>query len=148
MEVDREGINALCFTCSRIRHKMETYPHVVREDATGPNMEQNASIGDTSNEQMAVGKDTEKNKLEDYGEWMVVSRRKSKGRMVSRPQQLDQSQMSEVSSKASSIAMPRVAEQYKRDGKSKATHTQPVMSYREIGKTSDGAFGSMEVEGQ
>ena len=48
--IQYEGINALCFTCSRIGHKMETYPHVVREDATGPNMEQNASIGDTSNE--------------------------------------------------------------------------------------------------
>nr|POF10457.1 hypothetical protein CFP56_04682 [Quercus suber] len=59
----------------------------------------------------------------------------SKGRVDNRPQQFDQSQTSEVIPEASSIATPKVAEQYKRDGKRKATHTQPGTSQWETSKT-------------
>lgn len=83
--IQYEGINALCFTCGKIEHKVETCPHVVREYATRPNMETNASTGDTPNDQVVVEKEMEKNKFEDYSKWMVVNRQKSKGRWVNRP---------------------------------------------------------------
>nr|POE44640.1 hypothetical protein CFP56_77027 [Quercus suber] len=100
-------------------------------------MEENVNTGDNSNELMAKGRGAEKTKLDDYGEWMVVTRRKPKDRMVNRPQQTNQSQTSEVSPDASSIATPRMAEQGKREGKRKATHTQLGMPQWETGKTAE-----------
>lgn len=137
LSIQYKGINALCFSCGRIGYKVETCPHVVREYATGPNMETNASTGETPNGQMAVEKETEKNKLKDYGYWMVVNRQKPKGRWANKLQQPEQSQTSEASPVASFIAMPRVAKQYKRDYKRKATHTQFTTSRREADKTAE-----------
>ena len=49
---------------------------------------------------------------------------------------MEQSQTGEASSEYSSLAGHRVADQYKREGKRKATHTQPVVSISEVSKSS------------
>ena len=66
---------------------------------------------------------------------MVVSQPKPNGKMRTKQQALEQSQTGEASSKHSSLAMPRVANQSKQEGKRKATHRQPVVSISETSKT-------------
>lgn len=89
-----EGINALCFSCGRIGHKVETCPYLIRAASIEAAKERDTCSQEQGNEQ-GIGKDeselnkkaglgkneSELNKKEDYGEWMVVSRRKPNGKM-------------------------------------------------------------------
>ncbi|XP_075633399.1 uncharacterized protein LOC142605856 [Castanea sativa] len=71
--VQYEGINALCFSCGRIGHKVETCPHIIREASTKAAKDRCTYSQEQGNEQ-GVGKDeTELNRKEDYGEWMVLA---------------------------------------------------------------------------
>lgn len=92
--VQYEGINALCFSCGRIGHKVETCPYLIRAASIEAAKERDTCSQEQGNEQ-GIGKDeselnkkaglgkneSELNKKEDYGEWMVVSRRKPNGKM-------------------------------------------------------------------
>ena len=71
-------------------------------------------------------------KKKEYGEWMVVSRRKPNSKMRFKHLPVEQSQTGEASSEPSSISRPRVVDQNKRDGKRKASHMQPTASINEV----------------
>lgn len=49
--VQYEGINALCFSCGRIRHKIESCPYVIRKPSKEPAMEQSARFREFDNSQ-------------------------------------------------------------------------------------------------
>ena len=68
-----EGINALCFSCGRIRHKVEACPFIVREQHREQSSEQNKGQTEVQRTQGEDGKKEKENSQEDYGEWMVVS---------------------------------------------------------------------------
>ena len=80
-------------------------------------------------------KEKEKDKSqEDYGEWMVVSRKKvnSKTKPVQHLLEMNHTanvQLTQTSS--ATAAKSRVAGQYGRNGKRKALHTQSAMSQKE-----------------
>ena len=65
---------------------------------------------------------------EDYGEWMVVSRKKVTSRTKPVQKSLEMDQMADVHMTQTSSAtgtMSKVAGQFGRSGKRKALHTQP-----------------------
>ncbi|KAF3975669.1 hypothetical protein CMV_001084 [Castanea mollissima] len=134
--VQYEGINALCFSCGRIGHKVETCPHIIREASTKATKDRCTYSQEQGNEQ-GVGKDeTELNRKEDYGGMDGVSRRKPSGKMRVKLQAVVQSHMGETSLEHSYLVRTRVVEQSNRDGKRKATNMQPVASVSEPSKTS------------
>ena len=74
-----EGLNSLYFECGRIGHRKETCPHVIK----GPQVENPQGTQDKSNilEEQNVRKEETQtkfhsNKLDGYGQWMVVTRKK------------------------------------------------------------------------
>lgn len=98
-------------------------------------MEHNTRPTDTQNAQRVDGTREVGKMQEDYGEWMVVSRRKTNNKTRNKQHSLEMSQSMEPSPTQTSIAEPRVAVQSRKDGKRKALHTQPVVSQRETYKT-------------
>ena len=72
---------------------------------------------------------------QEYGEWMVVNRRKGNNRARSVQRVQTVSHTADVQMTQSSIATtaePSVASMSRRDGKRKSLHTQPVVSQREM----------------
>ena len=125
-----EGINALCFSCGRIGHKLEACPYIVREQHKEQSKDQCEIHNETPNTQEEDGlKDKGKEKpQEDYGEWMVVSRKKVTSRTKPVQKSLEMDQMADVHMTQTSSAtgtMSKVAGQFGRSGKRKALHTQP-----------------------
>ena len=126
-----EGINALCFSCGRIGHKLEACPYTVREQPKEQSMDRCEGHNETHSTQGEDGlKDKEKS-LEDYGEWMVVSRKKVNSKTKSVQCSPVMNQMADVQLTQTSFATttkPSVAGQNSKSGKRKALHTQPVVS--------------------
>ena len=118
-----EGINTLCFSCGRIGHKLESCPYTIREHPNEQNVEHNTRPTDTQNAQRVDGTREVGKMQEDYGEWMVVSRRKTNNKTRNKQHSLELSQSMEPSPMQTSIAKPRVAVQSRKDGKRKALHT-------------------------
>ena len=129
-----EGINTLCFSCGRIGHKIETCPYTIREQPKEQSMDRSDEHTEMQNAQGVDGlKEKEKSQLE-YGEWMVVNRRKNNNRTWSMQRAQVMSQTADVQLTQASIATipePSVAGQNRRDGKRKTLHTQPVVSQKE-----------------
>ena len=77
-----EGINALCFSCGRIGHKLEACPYIIKEQFKERNKDQCEVHNEKINIQEEEGlKDRDKdNAQEEYGEWMVVNRKKMNSR--------------------------------------------------------------------
>ena len=130
-----EGINALCFSCGRIGHKLEACSYIVREQNKEQSRDQCEVHNETPNTQEEDGlKDKGKEKpQEDYGEWMVVSRKKvtSKTKPVQKSLEMDQManvQLTQTSSATSTKS--KVTGQSGRSGKRKALHTQPIISQK------------------
>lgn len=71
-----KGINSLCFACGRIGHKLELCPYIIKEQSNEPITEQSASSKEHKNAQRMDKTRVERKQKEEYGEWMVVSRRK------------------------------------------------------------------------
>ena len=121
-----EGINTLSFSCGRIGHKIEMCPYTIREHTKEQSMDKSVEHTKMQNAQRADGlKEKEKSQLE-YGEWMVVNRRKPNSRMRTMPQPQVISQTAKVQlTQASIAAIPElsVAGQNRRDGKRKTLHT-------------------------
>ena len=125
-----EGINALCFSCGRIGHKLEACLYIVREQHKEQSKDQYEIHNETPNTQEEDGlKDKGKEKPQkDYGEWMVVSRKKVTSRTKPVQKSLEMDQMADVHMTQTSSAtgtMSKVVGQFGRSGKRKALHTQP-----------------------
>ena len=92
-----EGINALCFLCGRIGHKLEACSYIVREQNKEQSKDQCEEHNETPNTQEEDGlKDKGKEKpQEDYGEWMVV-RKKVTSRTKPVQKSLEMDQMADV----------------------------------------------------
>ena len=130
-----EGINALCFSCGRIGHKLEACPYIVREQHKEQSKDQCEIRNETPNTQEEDGlKDKGKEKpQEDYGGWMVVSRKKVTSRTKPVQKSLEIDQMADVHMTQTSSAtgtMSKVVGQFGRSGKRKALHTQPTVSQK------------------
>ena len=129
-----EGINALCVLCGRIGQKIEACPFTVREQPKEQSMERNEGHTETQSTQ---GEDRLKEKekpQEDYGEWMVVSRKKVNSKAKSVQRSLVMNQMAKeqlMQTSLATTAKPSVAGQNSKSGKRKALHTQTVVSQRE-----------------
>ena len=131
-----EGINALCFSCGRIGHKLDACPYTVREqhkEQSKDRCEGHNEMPSTREEDRLKEKEKDKSQ-EDYGEWMVVSRKKvnSKTKPVQHSLEMNHTadvQLTQTSS--ATAAKSRVAGQYGRNGKRKALHTQSAMSQKE-----------------
>ena len=126
-----EGINALCVLCGRIGQKIEACPFTVREQPKEQSMERNEGHTETQSTQ---GEDRLKEKekpQEDYGEWMVVSRKKvnSKAKFVQCSPVMNQTAEEQLTQTSlATTAKPSVAGQNSKSGKRKALHTQNVVS--------------------
>nr|POF19473.1 uncharacterized protein CFP56_61118 [Quercus suber] len=97
--IQYEGIGTLCFACGRIGHYREACPFVVREYPTNSqgSSENNGQVAQSPG---AGNHEMEKNareQKEDYGEWMLVARRKSANRGREKPSGSKGSQMGESS---------------------------------------------------
>ncbi|XP_030931240.1 uncharacterized protein LOC115957160 [Quercus lobata] len=138
-----EGINTLCFSCGRIGHKVESCSYTIREQPKEKNTgrcgeetgEQKDDQAGMQSAQEAEGLKKKEDVQQEYGEWMVVNRRKGDNR--ARPVQQVQtvSHTADVQMTQSSIATtaePSVASMSRKDGKRKSLHTQPVVSQREM----------------
>ena len=131
-----EGINALCFSCGRIGHKLEACPYIVREQNKDQSKDQHEVHNESSDTQEEGGlKDKGKEKSqEDYGEWMVVTRKKvsNKAKPMLKPLAMDnlvdvqQTQMS-----AASVTKSKGTSQTDRSGKRKSLHTQHTVALKE-----------------
>ena len=75
-----EGINTLFFSCGRISHKIETCPYTIREQAKEQSMNRDVEHAEMQNAQRADGMKEKENSQLEYGEWMVVNRRKANSR--------------------------------------------------------------------
>ena len=131
-----EGINALCFSCGRIGHKLEACPYIVREQNKEQSEDQREVHNETSDTQEEGGlKDKEKEKSqEDYGEWMVVSRKKVSNRAKPMHKPLVMDNMADVQPtqmSSASVTKSKGMGQSERSGKRKALHTQHTVSQKE-----------------
>nr|POE64222.1 hypothetical protein CFP56_67667 [Quercus suber] len=117
-----------------IGHKAEACPYIIRETPNEAGKEQDTCTQEKGNDQEVGLKDKELDKTKDYGEWMVVNRRKPNGRMRAKQHALEQSLTCEASSEHNVTARPRVADQSTREGKRKAAHTQSAASISEVSK--------------
>ncbi|XP_065624743.1 uncharacterized protein LOC136065460 [Quercus suber] len=129
-----EGINSLCFSCGRIGHKVDSCPYTNREQPK----EQRTNGSDEQSEMQNTKRAEEKNDKEkaqhEYGEWMVVNKRKNSSR--TRPMQSAQgrSYSAEAQLTQTSLAAntePSAEGQSRREGKRKVLHTQPIVSQKE-----------------
>ncbi|XP_050241177.1 uncharacterized protein LOC126690089 [Quercus robur] len=75
-----EGINTLCFSCGRIGHKIETCPYTVREQPKEQSMDRSDGQTEMQSAQGANGLKEKEKSQQEYGEWMVVNRRKANNR--------------------------------------------------------------------
>ena len=130
-----EGINALCFSCGRIGHKLESCPYIVREQHKEQSKDQCEVHNETPSTQKEDGlKDKGKDKpQEDYGDWMVVSKKKVNSRTKPVQKSLEMDYMVDVQLTQTSSATAtksNVASQIGRSGKRKALHTQPAVPQR------------------
>ncbi|KAL0002179.1 hypothetical protein SO802_015960 [Lithocarpus litseifolius] len=116
-----EGINKLCFACGRIGHKKEMCPHTIRRDVLPPEKEASSTkVSSTSPRKMHVSGGSEAGRdmaecsamehgmaessgmvhVEDnYGPWIVVTRRKGGQRGTTKGVQLMDPAKSDPSSK-------------------------------------------------
>nr|POE88871.1 uncharacterized protein CFP56_37406 [Quercus suber] len=81
-----EGISSLCFSCGRIGHKIETCPYTVKE--TNRNLIWFRMHACHDNNVSAVhqpGRSKAEGSKEEYGEWMVVTRRKPFYKATAKP---------------------------------------------------------------
>ena len=124
-----EGINALCFSCGRIGHKLEACPYIIKEQSKERNKDQCEVHNEKINIQEEEGlKDRDKdNAQEEYGEWMVVNRKKMNSRKKPVQNSAETNHLADVQLTQASSATAtnsRVAGQNDRNGKRKILHTQ------------------------
>nr|POE77266.1 uncharacterized protein CFP56_29768 [Quercus suber] len=126
-----EGISALCFSCGRIGHKLESCPYIIREQPKEQNVDRSNGQEDAINSQGVDRPKDGEAVQENYGEWMVVSRRKiiNKARSIQRSPVLSQASDNAVMQVPNaSMDEPKMAVQSRRESKRKSPHTQPVTS--------------------
>nr|POF19021.1 hypothetical protein CFP56_26451 [Quercus suber] len=132
---------AFSFLVERVRkmwnpigHKVDSCPYTIREQPK----EQRTNGSDEQSEMQNTKRAEEKNDKEkaqhEYGEWMVVNKRKNSSR--TRPMQSAQgrSYSAEAQLTQTSLAAntePSAEGQSRREGKRKVLHTQPIVSQKE-----------------
>nr|POE55247.1 hypothetical protein CFP56_02244 [Quercus suber] len=76
-----------------------------------------------------------KEKQEKYGAWMVVNRRKPLCKASAKPLMHEGSDLAKSTQRVGVMPTPRVVDQEKKEGKRKANHLQPMVSHKEVEKT-------------
>ncbi|XP_023873452.1 uncharacterized protein LOC111986046 [Quercus suber] len=84
-----KGISSLCFSCGRIGHKKESCPYTVKEPNKESNKEtdkvQNTCSNTNVSADLQPGRSKAEGSKEEYGEWMVVTRRKPFNKATAKP---------------------------------------------------------------
>ena len=112
-----EGINSLCFSCGRIGHRKEGYPYTIKEvHIETPPCQEESPIPQREINEANSKVDNISN---DYGEWMVVARRKPTNRYKASIQTQSVSQESETSQGHIGKKTFKGEEVSKKDGKRK-----------------------------
>ncbi|KAK9994007.1 hypothetical protein SO802_023710 [Lithocarpus litseifolius] len=127
------GTNALCFSCGRIGHKREACPYHIRETPKDVGTEQSLTPDKNGND-TPLDKGVE-GKKEDYGDWMVVSRRKPSNKNTAKLIGLGVSYTAESSQAPSCNSGSRMLGHDKTEGKRKACHLMPSDKLRGADKT-------------
>lgn len=128
-----EDINALCFSCGRIGHKREACPYHIRENPKDMGTEQ-CHEPESKDNATPLDKGVE-GKNEGYGDWMVVSRRKTSTKIAAKVLVLEVSNTAESSQAPSVNSTSRTVGLDKIDGKRKASHLIPSDTLKEADKT-------------
>ena len=112
-----KGINSLCFSCGRIGHRKEGCPYTIKEvHMETPPCQEEPPIPQRENNEANNKVDNISN---DYGEWMVVARRKPTNRYKASIQTQSVSQESETSQGHIGKKTFKGEELSKKDGKRK-----------------------------
>ena len=112
-----KGINSLCFSCGRIGHRKEGCPYTIKEvHMETPPCQEEPPIPQRENNEANNKVDNISN---DYGEWMVVARRKPTNRYKASIQTQSVSQESETSQGHIGKKTFKGVELSKKDGKRK-----------------------------
>ena len=117
-----EGISSLYFTRGRICHKKETCLYLIRE----PQKETPISQTPTPEAPETISAINGKleDKLDEYGDWMVVTRRKPTNKMKDRQPSLVTNQSFEFPQVQANEPITKVAEQNKKERKRKVPFMQ------------------------
>ena len=108
-------MDSLCFGCGRIGHKKEVCPFTVREPTNVVQVEQSMEATPKEAEQPA---DKSHN---DFGEWMIVTRRKPMSKARDKPSKVSLSQSDESSQSFFERTSTRAVELERVAGKRKAS---------------------------
>lgn len=79
--VEYEGINAMCFACGRIKHRKENCLALIKKselpsNSQGSNKQQSNLKASGAISQEGEQRDVDESGKEEYGDWMVVKRKK------------------------------------------------------------------------
>ena len=108
-------MDSLCFGCGKIGHKKEVCPFTVREPTNVVQVEQSMEATPKEAEQPA---DKSHN---DFGEWMIMTRRKPMSKARDKPSKVSLSQSDESSQSFFERTSPRAVELERVAGKRKAS---------------------------
>nr|POF23677.1 uncharacterized protein CFP56_77213 [Quercus suber] len=143
-----EGISSLCFSCGRIGHKVEVCPYTIKEHTKEQRTDGSVEQNEMQNYIKADEKKDKEKSQQEYGEWMVVNRRKNFNRARPRQSVQGKSFSAEVQLTQTAFAAtaePSVVSQSRREGKRKALHTQPVVAQKETNVTATSNLNQLKV---
>ena len=103
-----EGISSLCFTCGKIGHKKETCLYLIWEPQKETPISQTLTPEAPKTISAINGKPEDK--LDEYGDWMVVTRQKPTNKMKDRQPFSITSQSSEFFQVQANEPITRMAE--------------------------------------
>nr|POE73708.1 hypothetical protein CFP56_66700 [Quercus suber] len=131
--IQYEGIGTLCFECGRIGHSREMCPFLVRENKKDVQVEQGSESQENQRDVSTTPMVDEApaSQLDEYGDWMLVTRRKPRNRARDKLNGSYGSQSDESSQQQHEKTLHSVGDGERAVGKRKAPHLQVNRSYGE-----------------